>query len=88
MSSLGEDWFYVDEAIALSAVSGADEAVSKDHLSILWAVGSYDCGCSHVGLWIFLSMAICRLFGICHDTSEADTSRGGVKILPQFGFLY
>lgn len=39
VSSLGEDWFYIDEVVALSVVSGTDEAVSKGHLSILWTGG-------------------------------------------------
>lgn len=46
-------WFYVDGVVALSAVSGADEATAEGHLSILWAGGCYGSGCSHVGLWIF-----------------------------------
>lgn len=52
------------------------------------AGGGYGCGCSRVGLWIFPSMANCRLFDICHYTSEAGINRGGVKIPSQFGFLY
>lgn len=54
------EWYH--RVVALNAVSGADGAVSKGHLSILWAADYYDCGCSHVGPWILLSMAICRLF--------------------------
>lgn len=71
-----------------SVLFGADETVSKDHLNIFWAAGYYGCGCSHVGLWIFLTMAICKLFDICHYTSEADINRGRVKIPSHFGFLY
>lgn len=79
MSSLGGDLFYV---------GGTDEAASKGHLSILWAGRCYDCGCSCVGLWIFPNIVTCRLFDICHYTSEADVNRSGVKIPSQFGILY
>lgn len=88
MSSLGEDWFYIDEVVALSVVSGTDEAVSRGRLSTLWTGGCYDCGCSRVGVWIFPNMVIGRFFDICHYASEADINRGGVKIPSQFGFLY
>lgn len=37
--------------------------------NILGAGACYDCGRSHVSLWIFPSMAVWKLFDICPCTS-------------------
>lgn len=84
-----EDWLYIDGVDALRApflekMRQCPRAVGN----ILWAGSCYDCRCSHVGLWISPRMAVWMLFDACHCTSEADTNRGGMRILSQFGFLY